>query len=61
VVEVVEHLAVLTRRVVTEHQRQEHSSADDLVAIVHVRRHLRELAAKLAVADEHKGCRNLAV
>ncbi len=61
VIEIVEHLTVLTRRVVTEHQRQEHPSADYLVAVIHVRRHLREFAAKLAVADEHEGGRNLAV
>ena len=61
VVEIVEHLAVLARRVVTEHQRQEHPSADYLVAVIHVRRHLRELAAKFAVTDLHESGRNLAV
>ncbi len=61
VVKIVKHLAVLARRVVTKHQRQEHPTADDLVAVVHVRRHLREFAAKLTVTDEHKSCRNFAV
>jgi hypothetical protein len=61
VIEVIKDLAVLTRRVVTEYQRQKHPTADYLVVVVHVRRHLREFAAQLTVTDEHESCRNLAV
>ncbi len=56
VVHIIQHLGVVSRRVVPEDNRKSHSSSCDHIVVKCGRRGLRNLPADFAVGDLRQGC-----